>query len=73
MDELTRQLKPALQVQQARERLGLSPEQLGLAIGVSGNTVRRWEAGTYRIHWTFLKRIDALTEAHATEAKQTQG
>ena len=32
-------------IQQHRVRLGLSPEQYGIRIGVSGQTVRRVEAG----------------------------
>jgi len=32
-------------IQQHRVRLGLSPEQFGIRIGVSGMTVRRVEAG----------------------------
>jgi DNA-binding XRE family transcriptional regulator len=47
-------------IQQHRVRLGLSPEQYGVHIGVSGMTVRRVEAGYTPFRSTQVKFAKAL-------------
>ncbi|WP_172222827.1 helix-turn-helix domain-containing protein [Caenimonas soli] len=43
-----------------RKRLGLSAAQAGALLGVSGQTIYHWEAGTAKPRASQLPRIDAL-------------
>lgn len=43
-----------------RARLGLSVAAFARAIGVSSRSVHRWEAGEFRVHELWLRRMEGL-------------
>jgi DNA-binding XRE family transcriptional regulator len=52
-------------LKQVRERLGMTQEELGQALGISGNTISRYERGVHqRIKFTIaqMKRLQELLE-----------
>jgi DNA-binding transcriptional regulator YiaG len=51
-----------------RKRLGLSADKLGLLVGVGGQSIYNWEAGTARPRESFLTAIAELNKIGKKEA-----
>jgi transcriptional regulator with XRE-family HTH domain len=51
-------MKP-VELRKLRERAGMTPTDLGAAIGVSARTIDRWESGQVRITRLHVKAIMA--------------
>lgn len=56
-------------IQKARARLGLSQTKVGALLGVSGNTVSRWEAGLLEPTGENLHRVEAFIILADTDEK----
>ncbi len=50
-------------IRDIRKKLGLSPTQFAAKIGVSENTVRRWEIGDRHPRWNTMALINGLAES----------
>lgn len=55
-----------------RVRLGLSVAAFARAIGVSSRSVHRWEAGEFRVHELWLRRMEGLERTGQAELAQPE-
>lgn len=55
------------QVQAARQRLGLTQEELAHKIGVTVSTVNRWECGRSVPHRVFARLIEQMASDDRSE------
>ncbi len=49
-----------MEIKSVRERLGMSPDQFAIAIGLSSVTIRTWETGQRKPGKLALKRLSEL-------------
>lgn len=60
----------AREVQRIRERLGLTQQQLADALGVSRESVNKWEAGTKRMSEPTSRLLKRMDEEGGLKAKK---
>jgi DNA-binding transcriptional regulator YiaG len=57
----------AEQIRELREKLGLTPTGFGAMLGVSDNTVRRWELGDRNPKHDTMVRLNELAKEHGID------
>ena len=63
----------AKNVRSLRRKLKLTQEALGRLIGVTGNTVARWERGEVRIRPTIARLIELITASELKKQRRRKG
>lgn len=56
-----------------RKKRGQSPTQFAAFLGVSENTVRRWEIGDRHPRWDMMERLNQLANENGTNGHHRKG